>query len=431
MKTTRKNQLSRTIDVPGRQTSQLGFATSMLGREVGFGEKSLSDENQPLRVAQIAPAWLSVPPKNYGGTEAVISNLTEELVKQGHQVTLFASGDSRTSAELKSYVESALIDQGIPWHNHLHADYHLINSFREIELNASKYDIVHIHLSSRSDLFLLKLASQISVPHICTLHSRLPLDDRKEFIGLGDDFNFSFSPNTPMIAISDKAKLDAQQSGYPVNIIGVVPHGLPNSDFLQGKSPERSHLVWIGKICKNKGTKYAIEAAVKAKRKIIIAGVVDEYVSESVDYFKQEVVPLLEKYPEYAEFIGSVNNAQKIQLLQTADCFLNPIQWEEPFGLVMIEAMACGCPVIAFKRGAANQLIKPGINGDFAASVDEMAAMIESVTNSINREKMVLDTWNSYSVTQMAKNYVSMYQKVINPQKTNLKKSEMYALSAN
>jgi glycosyltransferase involved in cell wall biosynthesis len=407
LKSTQKNTYSRTLKLDIFQNGKSGFDTLI--------RKNLLDNYKPLKIAQIAAPWLSVPPKNYGGTEAVISNLSEELTKQGHHVTLFASGDSKTNGELKYYIEKSLNEQGIPWSNHTESDYHLINSFREIAQHPEKYDIVHTHLSSTSDLTILKLASQIQVPHICTLHSRLPFDLRENHQGEGDRYYFSWSNNTPIIAISERAKEDAlSKSGLPLNIIGVVPHGLPNNQFLQGKASPGDNLVWIGKICENKGTKYAIEAAIKAKRKIILAGIVDSYTADSIDYFQREVVPLIEKYPNYVEYIGSVNSAQKAKLLKSAYCFLNPIQWEEPFGLVMIEAMAYGCPVISFKRGAANEIIKPGVNGEFAASVDEMAEMIEAVANNIDREKMVKYTWENYSVSRMAKRYEMKYREVIN-----------------
>jgi Glycosyltransferase Family 4 len=138
LSTKHKNQLLRTLEVLEPRKSKKTFDTS-----IRIDEVKSSDHDKPLRIAQIAPPWLSVPPQNYGGTEAVISNLTEELVRQGHHVTLFASGDSKTNAELKSYVDKALIDAGFAWHNHLEADYHLINSFREIANNPEKYDIFH------------------------------------------------------------------------------------------------------------------------------------------------------------------------------------------------------------------------------------------------------------------------------------------------
>ncbi len=218
-----------------------------------------------------------------------------------------------------------------------------------------------------------------------------------------------------MIAISNKAKEDAlKTSKLPLNFIGVIPHGLPEYSFLKGNSSERQNLVWIGRITREKGTKSAIEAAIKARRKIIIAGVVDTYVSDTAEYFYQEVLPLIEANPDYVEYIGRISNDKKLELLKSAYCFLNPIEWEEPFGLVMIEAMACGCPVISYNRGAAQELIKPGKNGEFAESVEEMAGMIEAVGNNIDREQMVRDTWNNYSATRMAELYEIKYREVIN-----------------
>jgi len=383
--------------------------------EVTFGRESFQENHHPLKIAQVAAPWFSVPPKDYGGTETVISHLTEEQIKQGHNVTLFASGDSLTKGELRYYVEKSLFQQKIPWSNPTEAEYHLISSFREIAKSPERYDIVHTHLSSTSDLIVLKLAAQLQIPHLCTLHSRFPFDRRENHIGEGDRYYFSWADKTPMIAISNTAKEDALITAkLPLNFIGIIPHGLPEYSFLKGKSSERQNLVWIGRITREKGTKSAIEAAIKARRKIIIAGVVDTYVSETANYFHQEVLPLMEANPDYVEYIGRISNDEKLQLLKSAYCFLNPIQWEEPFGLVMIEAMACGCPVISFKRGAAQELIKPGKNGEFAESVEEMAGMIEAVGNNIDREQMVIDTWNNYSATRMAELYEIKYREVIN-----------------
>ncbi|HBB30568.1 MAG TPA: glycosyltransferase family 4 protein [Cyanobacteria bacterium UBA8803] len=383
-----------------------------------FSIATIKDSYRPLKIAQVAPPWFSVPPKHYGGTESVISNLSEEQVKQGHQVTVFASGDSYTSGNLKYYLKKSLSEQGIPWSDPTEAYYHLLSSFREIKQHVEDYDIVHIHLSSASDLILFQLVSQLKVPHICTLHSRFPFDRREKYRGEGDKYYFSFSENTPLIAISNRARENAlRESGLPLNVVGVIPHGLPDNQFLFGGDiSERHNLVWIGRITRDKGTKYAVEAAIKAKRKIILAGIVDTYLPESVDYFYQEVLPLIEANPDYAEYIGPVTNGERLKLLKSGFCFLNPIEWEEPFGLVMIEAMACGCPVISYKRGAAQELIKPGINGDFAASVDEMVAKIEAVGNSINRRQMIRDTWNNYSVTTMAERYDMKYRELIDTQ---------------
>lgn len=370
-----------------------------------------------LKIAQVAAPWFSVPPRDYGGTEAVISHLTEEQVKQGHNVTLFASGDSLTRGELRYYLEQSLSMQRIPWSNHTEAEYHFISSFREITKYPEKYDIVHIHLSSASDLIIFKLASQLQIPYLCTLHSRFPFDRRENHISKGDQYYFSWAEKTPMIAISKSAQEDALIiSKLPLNFIGVIPHGLPENYFLKEKVKvsERKNLVWIGRISRDKGTKYAIEAAIKVKKKIILAGIVDSALSENAEYFYQEVLPLIEANPDYVEYIGAISNNEKLQLLKSSYCFLNPIQWEEPFGLVMIEAMAWGCPVISFKRGAAQELIKPGKNGEFAGSVEEMANKIEAVGNNIDREQMVIDTRNSYSVTKMAELYEIKYREVIN-----------------
>ena len=377
-------------------------------------DRSSSKGNQALRIAHIASPWVSVPPKDYGGTEAIISSLCEEQIKQGHQVTLFASGDSCTNGELKHYIDQSLSEQGISWSNYIEAEYHLVSSFREIANHPEKYDVVHTHLSSATDIILFKLASQIETPHLCTLHSRFPFDRRTNHVAESDRYYFNWAPDTPLIAISERAKEDALASSQlPLNFAGVIPHGLPNEQFLQDEVSQRDYLVWVGKIIEEKGTKYAVEAAVKAKRKLILAGLVDTCLPESVHYFYNEVLPLIKANPEFVEFIGPVNSVERTKLLKGAYCFLNPIQWEEPFGLVMIEAMACGCPVIAFKRGSAQELVQPGRNGELVASVEEMVAKIESIETTIDRKQLVIDTWNNYSATRMAERYVMKYREVI------------------
>ncbi|MDH6063500.1 glycosyltransferase family 4 protein [Umezakia ovalisporum] len=377
--------------------------------------QNFDEKYQTIKIAQVAPPWFAVPPKDYGGTEAVISNLSEELVKQGHHVTLFASGDSQTTGKLRYYIDISLSQQKIPWTNCIEPEYHMISTFREIAHNQEKYDIIHTHLSSESDLIIFKLASQIKIPHICTIHSKFPFDKRKHNLGHGDKYYFSFAPHTPLIAISEEAKKNAIiDSKLPLNFIGIIPHGLSEYQFIQAEISPRKNLVWIGRITRDKGTKYAIEAAIKAKRKIILAGIVDTYLPESASYFYKEILPLIEEHRDYAEYIGPISNGEKVELLQKSYCFLNPIQWEEPFGLVMIEAMACGCPVISFNRGAAKELIKPGMNGYLATSVEEMVAKIALIANNINREQMVKNTWNNYSVSTMTKGYVLKYKEVIN-----------------
>lgn len=404
----------------------LSFHSTRVIEQLTNEYQNFDQSQKSLRIAQIAPPWFSVPPKDYGGTETVISNLTEELVKQGHSVTLFASGDSHTTGELKSYLKPSLSQQRIPWNYHVEAEYHLISSFRDIANNSEQYDIVHTHLSSASDLLIFKLASQIKIPHLCTLHSQFPFDRRENYLGDGDRYYFGWNATTPIISISNRAKENAiNNSGLPLNIIDIIPHGLPDDQFIKSETYPRENLVWLGRITKDKGTKYAVEAAIKAKRKIIIAGIVDNYLPETADYFYQEVLPLIQANPDYAEYIGPINNDEKLRLLQSAFCFLNPIQWEEPFGLVMIEAMACGCPVISYNRGSARELIKPGLNGDFANSVEEIAGMIDSVGNNINREQMVRDTWLNYSVKTMAERYILKYREVINSQFSLVNQTQM------
>src|SRR2546421_2331157 len=178
-----------------------------------------------MKIAHIAPPWLAIPPKNYGGTEIVIYNLVEEQVARGHQVTLFAPGNTKTSAKLVSFFPKPLIEEGIPWHGHLKAYYHLHKSVEYIKQH--KFDILHTHLSSSSDLYIFPLTASLTTPHVTTLHSRFPFDrvplDRvHEWLGEADKYYMEWAPFVPMVAISESAKADVP---YDLNWVGIAPNG--------------------------------------------------------------------------------------------------------------------------------------------------------------------------------------------------------------
>jgi glycosyltransferase involved in cell wall biosynthesis len=303
-----------------------------------------------MKIAHIAPPWIAIPPKNYGGTEIVLYNLIEEQVAQGHDVTLLAPGDARTSARLISFFPHALIDAGVPWQGHLKAYYHLHKAVEYIKDHS--FDIVHTHLSSSADMYLFPLTAQLATPHIMTLHSHFPFDHVQSWTGDADDFYMQWIASVPMIVISEYARAERT---FPLDVVGVVHHGLPMARFQPTVKRPEEFFVWLGRFVPEKGPHLAICAARKAGVPLVLAGTIDQHVQESVDYFEHMIKPHIDN--QQIKYIGPVDMEQKIDLLSRARGLLNPIQWEEPSGMVMIEAMAVGCPVIAFARGAAPEIV--------------------------------------------------------------------------
>lgn len=356
-----------------------------------------------MKIAHIAPPWIAIPPKNYGGTEIVIFNLVEEQVAQGYDVTLFAPGDAKTSAKLISFFPKSLIDSGVPWSAHLRAYYHVQKSLEY----AKEFDIVHTHLSSSSDLYIFPLTAGLTTPHVTTLHSRFPFDRVQSWTGDADAFYMEWAPNVPIVAISEAAR---DEVPYPLHFVGVVHHGLPMHQFQPTGRKQGDFFVWLGRFVPEKGTHLAIEAAKRAGVPLVLAGTIDRYQQESIHYFEQMIKPHIDN--EQVKYVGPVNMKQKISLLSRACGFLNPIEWEEPFGMVMIEAMALGCPVISFARGAAPELIVHGKTGFLVHDVNEMVRFIPRI-DDIDRHVTRMHVERRFSVRIMAKKYVKIYQKVI------------------
>ena len=305
-----------------------------------------------MKIAHIAPPWIRIPPKNYGGTETVIANRVEEQVAEGHDVTLLAPGDASTSAQLVSFFPQSLIESGVPWQGHLKAYYHLRKSVEYIK--AHNFDIVHMHLSSSSDMYLFPLTTGLRTPHVTTLHSRFPFDRVQSWTGDADEFFKEWFLSTPMVAISENARNDTP---FPLNFVGVVYHGLPMNFFKHTVKKPDDCFVWLGRFVPEKGAHLAIQAVKQAGASLVLAGIVDKHIAASVTYFEEQIKPYVDG--QKIKYIGPVNTRQKISLLSKAHGFLNPIQWEEPFGMVMIEAMALGCPLISFARGCNGGAVFP------------------------------------------------------------------------
>jgi glycosyltransferase involved in cell wall biosynthesis len=358
-----------------------------------------------MKIAHIAPPWIALPPKDYGGTEIVLYNLIEEQVAQGHDVTLFAPADARTSARLISFFPRSLIASGVPWQGHLKAYYHLSKSVAYIK--SHDFDIVHTHLSSSADMYLFPLMAHLATPHVMTLHSPFPFDRVQSWAGDADEYYMEWASSVPMVAISEQVRAQRTPS---LNIVDVVYHGVPMAHYQPTVKLPEQFFVWLGRFTPDKGPHLAIEAIKKAGGSLVLAGTVDQHQQESVTYFEQEIKPHLDQ--EQITYIGPVDMKQKVDLLSRARGLLNPIQWEEPFGMVMIEAMAVGCPVISFRRGAAPEIVVHQKSGFLVEGVDEMVQYIGRI-DEIDRVAVRAHVEHHFTAHVMAEKYNRVYKKVI------------------
>src|SRR5579864_8131059 len=335
-----------------------------------------------MRIAQVAPLYESVPPALYGGTERVVSYLTEELVRQGHEVTLFASGDSTTAAKLIPPCRRAL---------RLDPDcrdslaYHII-MLEEVFQRANDFDIVHFHI----DYLHFPVSRRTRVPNLTTLPGRL---DLPELAAVYRRF-----PDMPLVSISNAQRKPLAVRSWRATVY----HGLPD-DLYSFEKRSGKYLAFIGRTSPEKGLDRAIQAAIRADMPIRIAAKIDKVDKE---YFEATIKPLLD-HP-LVEFVGEIAEREKQEFLGGAYAFIFLIDWPEPFGLAMIESLACGTPVIASRRGSVPELIDHGVTGFVVDSVDEAVEAIPKVAQ-LNREdcRKAVDTrFSSYS---MAKDYVNQY----------------------
>ncbi|HXC92240.1 MAG TPA: glycosyltransferase family 4 protein [Stellaceae bacterium] len=335
-----------------------------------------------MRIAQVAPLCESCPPQLYGGTERVVSILTEELVRQGHEVTLFASGDSVTGAKLVSPCKQAL---------RLNAEcqdplaYHMMLVHR-IARSAHLFDVIHFHI----DYLHFPSFAPTWRKTLTTLHGRLDLPDLAPLMR-----EFSMMP---LVSISNAQRAPLAWANW----YGTVYHGLPRDLYGLGRGAG-GYLAFIGRISPEKGPERAIEIARRAGLPLIIAAKVDRVDRE---YYKARVEPLLND--PLIEYIGEVDDAEKRALLADATAVLFPIDWPEPFGLVLIEAMACGTPAIAFRRGAVAEIIEQGRTGLVVDSIEEAVAAIP-VVQGLDRVKIREAFEERFLVDRMARDYVALY----------------------
>jgi glycosyltransferase involved in cell wall biosynthesis len=336
-----------------------------------------------MHIAQIAPLTEAVPPKLYGGTERVVSWLTEELIALGHDVTLFASGDSHTSAKLEPMWPRALrLDGSVRDPNGLH-----MMMLEQVYQRAGEFDFMHFHL----DYYPFSLFSRQPTPFVTTLHGRLDLPELQPVF---DTFS-----NVPVVSISNSQRRPLPQAHWARTVL----HGLPEQ-LLTPKPVKPSYLAFLGRIAPEKGIDRAIRIAQHCGIPLKVAAKVDR---ADQDYYDEQIKPLLQS--GNVEFIGEINDTQKSDFLSGAIALLVPIDWPEPFGLVMIEAMACGTPVIAFNRGSVPEVIDDGISGFIVEDINGAIGAVDRLDH-LSREKIRRQFELRFTARRMAQDYLSVYR---------------------
>jgi glycosyltransferase involved in cell wall biosynthesis len=355
-----------------------------------------------MRVAQVAPLAESVPPKLYGGTERVISWLIEELVRLGHDVTLFASGDSATSAKLVSVWPRAL-RLGRPRSDPIAAQAALLE---DVAGHAAEFDVIHAHV----DWMHLPLLSRLGVPFLTTPHGRLDLPGLPELIRR--------FPQAPFISISDNQRVPLSQANW----LGTVYHGLPVQSLRPAGEPQ-DYLAFLGRLTADKGPEVAIRIARAAGRPLHIAAKLPR---AERGYFKETLEPQIDG--RQVRLIGEVNDETKEQFLAGAAALLFPIDWPEPFGLVMIEAMACGTPVIAFRSGSVPEVVDHGVTGFIVDDEDEAVQALNRL-GELDRRKVRARFEQRFSAERMARDYVGHYKGVAAAEASTAGKSRRSAVA--
>jgi len=339
-----------------------------------------------MRIGQVAPLYESVPPKYYGGTERVVSYLTEELVRQGHEVTLFASGDSETEAHLVAACPSSLrLDK--------HCQNQMAHHFVMLERlfhHAAEFDIIHFHI----DYLHFPLSRRELITQVTTLHGRLDIPD---LVPLYQEFQ-----DMPLISISN-----GQREPLPwANWQATVYHGLPVGMYRFREKPG-NYLAFLGRISPEKRVDRAIEIAKRAGMPLKIAAKVDPVDS---DYFDSVITPLLSN--SLVEFVGEISDGEKDEFLGNAYALLFPIDWPEPFGLVMIEAMACGTPIIAYRGGAVPEVMEHGHTGFIVHGMEDAVEAVQRVAQ-LSRKRCREVFERRFTATRMAHDYVQQFERLI------------------
>ena len=338
-----------------------------------------------MRIAQIAPLFETVPPRRYGGTERVVHWLTEELVAMGHAVTLFAAGDSRTSATLVAAREKAA--RFVPNFEVNGAPY--MRMLELVRRQADDFDVLHFHI----DFWPLSLFSRQATPFLTTLHGRMDQDWVRGIYGL--------FPGAPLVSISDAQRNPAPDLGW----LATVLHGMPR-DLLRPVAARPGYLAFLGRMSPEKGIADALDIARAAGMPIRIAAKIGE---EDRAWYEASIAPRLAE--PGVEYVGEIEDGQKSAFLSGAAAVLLPIAWPEPFGLVMIEAMACGCPVIAYRRGSVPEVLEEGRTGCIVDNAAEALAALPRAM-ALDRAAIRAEFERRWTARRMAEEYLALYRRL-------------------
>lgn len=351
-----------------------------------------------LKIAQLAPPWLPVPPKKYGGTELIASHLTEGLVSKGHKVTLFASGDSKTRAKLIPVFPKSLYQEKISWSDSYSPLLQIISCSKTLK----SFDIIHNHFHYWG--LALSFLTRTERKTITTYHgdfNSVPRDTAK--YKLLEKFKKS-----NFISISDSQR---KVKGIKINFIATIYNGIDVSKFNFSQKPGK-YLAWFGRITPKKGVLESIKIAKKTGLNLKIAAKIDQNVPEDVNFYERKVRPLIDgKKISYLGEIGGYK--EKSDFLKNALALVNPINWEEPFGLIMIEAMACGTPVIVFDRGSAREVVKDKKTGFVVKNIGEAVRAIKKI-DQIDRRECRKRVEENFTKEKMVENYEKIYYQLLN-----------------
>jgi len=374
------------------------MGTGILSNALGAGHEPspICPSLNHMRIAQVAPLWEKIPPPLYGGTERIVHYLTEELVRRGHKVTLFATGDSKTRAKLVSVYPRPLYRNHIPWTNFLYPTLNYVAAFKR----EGEFDIIHCHHGQAQDYVALALARCLNTPVVHVLNFTLPIEEpRKDERMMIEQFK-----EANFISISN-----SQRKMSNLNWVATVHHGIDIRRFrFQEKGGE--YLAWFGRFSEVKGAREAIQVAKRLGERLVLAGKIDSGFPQDFQYYKEEIAPRIDG--KQIRYIGELNDKQKDRFLGGAKALLNPILWDEPFGIVPIEAMATGTPVIAFERGALVETVKDGVTGYLCGSIAEMMEKMSKI-DKISRKACRLHVEKNFSVKRMVDKYENLYRRLV------------------
>jgi glycosyltransferase involved in cell wall biosynthesis len=354
-------------------------------------------KRKKFKIALFSTPWEAVPPKKYGGTELVVYNLAQGLVRQGHSVVVFTTGDSCLSAKIDYIHQKSGFRAGVSWLNKPFPLLHSSYAFSKIR--AGNFDLVHNHYGIWGISFA-KAAGII--PFVTTYHGNLSQVHKKD----DSDFVKAIFKDTKFVSIS---KSQAQNTPWRLKWVANVYNGIEVEKFEYSGKPQ-DYFAWLGRFTPDKGAVESILAARRAGVKLVMAGKVDQFVPKDVDYFNNKVKPLIDGHQ--IKYIGEVNHLKKVKLLKNSRALIDAIRWNEPFGLVMTEAMACGAPVIANRRGSVPEVVANGKTGFITNTQDDIVAAIKNI-GQIDRMACRRRVEEYFSAEKMARGYEEVYYNIL------------------